>query len=92
LQTINLLNLTQIMTDNLELEKTLWQAADKLHSNMDAAEYKNVVLGLKFLKYISEVRKNKYIHTLGRYIDFKEVAEDGIAFDDHNLAKIGYAL
>lgn len=42
------------MTDNLALEKTLWQAADKLRSNMDAAEYKHVVLGLIFLKYISD--------------------------------------
>jgi type I restriction enzyme M protein len=37
-----------------ELEKTLWAAADKLRSNMDAAEYKHVVLGLIFLKYISD--------------------------------------
>ena len=42
------------MTDNLALEKTLWQAADKLRNNMDAAEYKHVVLGLIFLKYISD--------------------------------------
>jgi len=37
-----------------KLEKTLWQAADKLRNNMDAAEYKHVVLGLIFLKYISD--------------------------------------
>lgn len=37
-----------------ELERTLWAAADKLRSNMDAAEYKHVVLGLIFLKYISD--------------------------------------
>ncbi|GAP71417.1 site-specific DNA-methyltransferase [Candidatus Symbiothrix dinenymphae] len=42
------------MTENLELEKTLWQAADKLRNNMDASEYKHVVLGLIFLKYISD--------------------------------------
>ena len=35
-------------------EATLWQAADKLRNNMDAAEYKHVVLGLIFLKYISD--------------------------------------
>lgn len=40
--------------NNTELEKTLWQAADKMRSNMDAAEYKHVVLGLIFLKYISD--------------------------------------
>lgn len=42
------------MPENNELEKTLWQAADKMRSNMDAAEYKHVVLGLIFLKYISD--------------------------------------
>ena len=35
-------------------EAKLWLAADKLRNNMDAAEYKHVVLGLIFLKYISE--------------------------------------
>ena len=39
---------------NLGFEATLWAAADKLRSNMDAAEYKHVVLGLIFLKYISD--------------------------------------
>lgn len=37
-----------------DLEKTLWAAADKLRNNMDAAVYKHVVLGLIFLKYISD--------------------------------------
>ena len=50
----------QTMTDNLELEKTLWQAADKLRNNMDAAEYKHVVLGLIFLKYISDAFDELY--------------------------------
>lgn len=37
-----------------DIEKKLWQAADKLRANMDAAEYKHVVLGLIFLKYVSD--------------------------------------
>lgn len=37
-----------------ELKKTLWAAADKLRSSMDAAEYKHIVLGLIFLKYVSD--------------------------------------
>jgi len=52
---------------DLGFEQKLWLAADKLRSNMDAAEYKHVVLGLIFLKYISdafnevheEVKKDK---------------------------------
>jgi type I restriction enzyme M protein len=36
------------------LEVVLWKAADKLRKNIDAAEYKHVVLGLIFLKYISD--------------------------------------
>ncbi|MCK2071956.1 type I restriction-modification system subunit M [Aeromonas caviae] len=36
------------------LKKTLWATADKLRANMDAAEYKHIVLGLIFLKYISD--------------------------------------
>ena len=41
----------------LGFEEKLWQAADKMRSNMDAAEYKHVVLGLIFLKYISDAFK-----------------------------------
>lgn len=39
---------------NQDLKKTLWAAADKLRSSMDAAEYKHIVLGLIFIKYISD--------------------------------------
>jgi type I restriction enzyme M protein len=39
---------------NLGFEAKMWTAADKLRNNMDAAEYKHVVLGLIFLKYISD--------------------------------------
>src|SRR5690606_27987138 len=43
-----------------QLEKKLWKAADKLRKNMDAAEYKHVVLGLIFLKYISDAFEELY--------------------------------
>ena len=36
------------------LEQTLWDAADKLRGNLEASEYKHVVLGLVFLKYVSD--------------------------------------
>jgi type I restriction enzyme M protein len=45
---------------NGDLEKRLYKAADKLRNNMDAAEYKHVVLGLIFLKYISDAFKELY--------------------------------
>ena len=47
-------------TATLGFEQTLWQAADKLRNNMDAAEYKHVVLGLIFLKYISDAFDDKH--------------------------------
>ncbi|MDX9714191.1 MAG: class I SAM-dependent DNA methyltransferase [Dissulfurispiraceae bacterium] len=52
------------------IEAALWQAADKLRKNMDAAEYKHVVLGLIFLKYISdafEVQYAKLVEGKGEY-------------------------
>jgi len=45
---------------NLGFEQKLWQAADKMRNNMDAAEYKHVVLGLIFLKYISDAFEEKH--------------------------------
>jgi type I restriction enzyme M protein len=45
---------------NLGFEETLWQAADKLRGHMDAGEYKHVVLGLVFLKYISDAFGEHY--------------------------------
>jgi type I restriction enzyme M protein len=45
---------------NLGFEAKLWQAADALRNNMDAAEYKHVVLGLIFLKYISDAFEAKH--------------------------------
>ncbi|MCP4993285.1 MAG: SAM-dependent DNA methyltransferase, partial [Gammaproteobacteria bacterium] len=41
----------QFLTD---LEKKLWNAADKLRSTLDAAQYKHTVLGLVFIKYVSD--------------------------------------
>ena len=45
---------------NLGFEAKLWQMADGLRNNMDAAEYKHVVLGLIFLKYISDAFEAKH--------------------------------
>jgi len=48
------------MTNNTNLKKPSGLTADKLRSNMDAAEYKHVVLGLIFLKYISDAFNSLY--------------------------------
>ena len=45
---------------NLGFEATLWQAADALRGHMDASEYKHVVLGLIFLRYISDAFAEHY--------------------------------
>ncbi len=50
-----ILNMAKVKATTEEpLEKQLWKAADKLRKNIDAAEYKHVVMGLIFLKYISD--------------------------------------
>ena len=48
------------LNGSVGFEQQLWQAADKLRNNMDAAEYKHVVLGLIFLKYISDAFMEKH--------------------------------
>ncbi|HMN95291.1 MAG TPA: class I SAM-dependent DNA methyltransferase [Phycisphaerales bacterium] len=52
--------MTTTGTGDLGFERQLFQAADKLRNNMDAAEYKHVVLGLIFLKYISDAFETKH--------------------------------
>ncbi len=52
------------------IEKQLWKSADKLRKNIDAAEYKHVVLGLIFLKYISDAFEelhSKLVSGTGEY-------------------------
>src|SRR6266704_6142562 len=51
---------TQPASATLGFEAKLWAAADALRNNMDAAEYKHVVLGLIFLKYISDAFEAKH--------------------------------
>ncbi|HZV47441.1 MAG TPA: class I SAM-dependent DNA methyltransferase [Thermodesulfovibrionales bacterium] len=45
---------------NLGFEEKLWRAADKMRGHMDPAEYKHVVLGLIFLKYISDAFEERH--------------------------------
>ena len=59
-------------TGNIGFEETLWKAADKLRGSMDASEYKHVVLGLIFLKYISDKFETK----------FNALIEEGAGFEE----------
>ena len=59
----------------LGFEEKLWAAADKMRGHMDAAEYKHVVLGLLFLKYVSDAFESR------REALKIELEQDGIAAD-----------
>ena len=50
-----------------DIKKTLWATADKLRANMDAAEYKHLVLGLIFVKYISDTFHSKRAELTRRF-------------------------
>lgn len=57
---------------NIGFEETLWKAADKLRGSMSSYDYKDVVLGLMFLKYISDKFETKY----------NELVEEGEGFEE----------
>ncbi|MFC4603149.1 type I restriction-modification system subunit M [Rhodococcus kronopolitis] len=63
-----------------ELKDTLWKAADKLRGSMDASQYKDVILGLVFLKYVSDAftERREQIHA--------ELAADGM--DENQIAQL----
>ena len=48
------------MAEQESMERQLWKAADKFRKNIDAAEYKHIVLGVMFLKYISDAFEELY--------------------------------
>ena len=74
------------MAENNELEKTLWAAADKLRSNMDAAEYKHIVLGLIFLKYISDAFNDLHAQLKAGAGEFEGAdPEDADEYLAHNI-------
>ncbi len=79
-------NGTNGSTAHLGFEAKLWLAADKLRSNMDAAEYKHVVLGLIFLKYISDTFEEHRAKqpAIGKIVDDAMVAleRDNPPFND----------
>ena len=70
-------------TANIGFEKEIWDAACILRGNMDAAEYKQVVLGLIFLKYISDKFEARYKELLKD--EYPELAEDRDEYTSHNV-------
>ena len=67
----------------LNIEDKLWKTADALRGSMDASEYRNVVLGLIFLKYVSdsfEMRHEELLKT-----DYPEDAEDPDMYLSENI-------
>lgn len=76
--------MTEINTSNIGFEKQLWEAADALRGNLDASEYKSVILGLIFLKYISDRFEAKYNELVkegdGFEEDMDEYTFEGIFF------------
>jgi len=66
------------------LEVALWKSADKLRKNIDAAEYKHVVLGLVFLKYISDSFE-EYYEQLKSEIDMGADPEDKEEYKAENI-------
>lgn len=71
-------------TANIGFEKQIWDAACVLRGNLDASEYKSVVLGLIFLKYISDRFEDKYNQLVeegdGFEEDIDEYTSEGIFF------------
>lgn len=59
-------------TADIGFEKEIWKAADKMRGNIDASEYKSVVLGLIFLKYISDKFETKY----------RQLVDEGEGFEE----------
>ena len=62
-------------TGDINFTSKLWQTADKMRNNMDAAEYKHVVLGLIFLKYISDSFTELYDKLINERKDAEELDE-----------------
>ena len=69
-------------TADIGFEKEIWDAACVLRGNMDASEYKNVILGLIFLKYISDSFEAKYQELLDEGEGFEEDRDE---YDAENI-------
>ena len=68
--------------DMQELEKTLWAAADKMIGGLSVTNYKFIVLGLVFLKYVSDAFEEKYDELVEEGLGFEEVRD---AYESDNI-------
>ncbi len=71
-----------------DIQKTLWSTADKLRANMDAAEYKHIVLGLIFLKFVSDTFSARRAELTRRFAD----ANDEYYFSDSDAEQLASEL
>lgn len=68
-----------INSAEIGFEKEIWKAADKMRGNIDASEYKSVVLGLIFLKYISDKFDAKYDELVAEELGMEEDKDEYLA-------------
>ena len=71
-----------LATVNLGFESKLWEMADKLRGNIESSEYKHVILGLVFLKYISDSFEERYNQIKAEYPGMEE---DRDAYESENI-------
>ena len=71
--------MAEINSAEIGFEKEIWKAADKMRGNIDASEYKSVVLGLIFLKYISDKFEAKYDELVAEGIGMEEDKDEYLA-------------
>jgi type I restriction enzyme M protein len=69
-------------TVNLGFENKLWEMADKLRGNIESSEYKHVILGLVFLKYISDSFEERYNDLLK---DYPGMEEERVSYEAENI-------
>ncbi|PKK99778.1 MAG: type I restriction-modification system subunit M [Tenericutes bacterium HGW-Tenericutes-2] len=71
-----------------EVNETLWQACDTFRKTLDSSQYKDYILVMLFLKYVSDVRDENYENLLKKYDGDVEMAQRQIKLDRFNLNEI----